>query len=1046
MSDLGASGSIHEASERRFLTIEFIDLVGSTDLAGRLDPEDLGPLLRRYQRLTLTVMERFGGFVGQVFGDGILVYFGYPAAHEHDAERAVRAALALLRQLRDLETNMHGRTLPKLQARIGIHSGLVLIAQELLVSTGSSRYDVVGEAINLAARLQVEAPPGGIAISQETMELVEGLFACRSLGQKSIKGLARKVEVYEVTRALPGTKRTESRLRRGATRMVGRDPAIERILTCWSAVKDESRCQTLAVVGDAGVGKTRLVLELSGRPEFVDATLLQVQCHEIFASTPLYPIGAFLWARVGLTADDEESVRYEKISGYLDELGRNTPDNRSLLASLLGMAASATGAPVAETPQLLKRAQYEFIVSIVTQAAVIRPVILWIEDAHWLDPSSAELLNDVVIASAHSPVLALLTMRPFPKGPALPDIDETVRLERLGADDCLELARSVPGASVLSDDMVTKAVAAADGVPFFLEQLVISLIEEQSLGPSAHRRLGSVPLMLAELMSERLDRRPGARRIAQAAACIGGSFTRDFLQALLKDDAGQLQERLEALVEAEILLPRRSGAEIRYEFRHALLQRMAHESMLHAERRLMHGRVVEVLREAEGGERSSLEALAYHLTEAGAFAEAITAWLRAGTSATKRSAHVEAIEHIRKGLGLLDEIPDPGLRRQFELNLQGSLMGSLLATQSATSSELAACCERGLRLCEESAATAMAFPFAFGQFTFVNCRGRSGEAVSLATEFISRAEREGFQSERVIGHRMLGQALLAQGNPAAAKTALERSLALYVPERDAATAHMYGQNTEVHTKSLLSLTQLCLGDVDAALAVGLDALKTGDALRHPHSTAIPMAYVGGWVFGLCEATEQMMTEARNLLALAEQHRLYGFRAQAAAFVGWALCQGGNPGQGIPMIAKAIAAFDSVQFRMSEAGHLANLADAQRRVGRLTDAAVTCERAMQLMSEGSRWLEPELRRVQAVIAADLAPTDWERAEALFRCAVTCAQELPSPVFERRCLVSFDQFLKSSGRRDDEVVSRLGELSHLNNLGQRVSGAMRAASQV
>jgi tetratricopeptide (TPR) repeat protein len=201
-------------------------------------------------------------------------------------------------------------------------------------------------------------------------------------------------------------------------------------------------------------------------------------------------------------------------------------------------------------------------------------------------------------------------------------------------------------------------------------------------------------------------------------------------------------------------------------------------------------------------------------------------------------------------------------------------------------------------------------------------------------------------------------------------------------------------------------------------------------------------YVGGWVFGLCEATEQLMTEARNLDILSEQHRLYGFRAQAVAFIGWALCQGGNPGQGIPMIAKAIAAFDSVQFRLAQAGHLANLAAAQHRVGRLTDAAATCERALELMPQGSRWLEPELRRVHAVITADLARTDRQGAEALFRSAITCAQQAHAPVFERRCLVSFRQFLKSVGRDDADVESRLGELSHLNDLGQRVSDAIRA----
>jgi len=1042
MSDFGSSGSDPRPSEHRFLTIEFIDLVGFTDLAEQLDPEELGLLLRRYQLLALTTMERFGGFVAQAFGDGLLVYFGYPAAHGNDAERALLAALALLRGLRDLDTNVHGRTIPKLEVRIGVHSGLVMIAQELVTSPGSSGYGAVGEAVNLSARLQVEVPSGGIAISQETASIVEGLFECKSLGPKVIKGLSRKVEVYQVVRALPDTQRTESRLRRGAARMVGREAAIERILARWKVTRDESRCQTVAVVGDAGLGKTRLMLELSSRPEFADATLLQLQCHEIFASTPLYPIRVFLRGRAGLTADDEESVRLDKISAYLDEIGRNTQENRDLIASLLGVGASDSGKAAAATPQLLKQKQFQLIGSIFDQAARARPVILWIDDAHWLDPSSAELLRDIVAASAKLPVLAALTMRPFPKGPALLEVDETVRLELLGLEDCLELTRSVPGAGGLSAEMILTAVEAAEGVPFFLEQLVISLLDQESRAPAPHRRLG-VPLMLAELMSERLDRRPGARRVAQASACIGGAFTLDFLLALLKDET-QVRERLEALVEAEILLPKRAGAEIRYEFRHALLQRMAHESMIQTERRAMHARVVDVLRNAAAGEPAIPEVLAYHLTEAGAVPEAVAAWLRAGVAADRRSAHVEAVEHIRNGLGLLDKIPDPGSRRQFELNLQASMMGSLLASQSATSPELAACCERGLQLCEEGAAVPMVFPFAFGQFTFVNCRGRTSEAISLARQFISRAEGGGFDSERVIGHRMLGQALLAKGDAAGAKTALERSLALYVPERDAATTHLYGQNTEVHTKSLLSVTYLCLGDVDIALETGLDALRTADAIRHPHSTAIPMVYVGGWLFWLCGAAEQMLTVGKGLLALAEQHRLYGFRAHAGAFIGWALCQLGNPEEGMAMMAKAIAALDAVQFRLSVAGHVANLADVQRRVGRLAEATATCERAMELMPEGCQWLEAELRRVHALVAAELAPTDLDRAESLLRGAVKCAQDYGFAVLERRCLVSLVQFLDSAGCPDATVESRLGELAHLADLDRRVARAMQQFS--
>src|SRR4029453_10496682 len=940
MSEFGTSGSDPKRSEHRFLTIEFIDLVGFTDLAERLDPEELGLLLRRYQRLAVTTMERFGGFVAQAFGDGLLVYFGYPAAHGNDAERALLAALALVRGLRYLDTNVHGRTVPKLELRIGVHSGLVMIPQELVTSPGSSGYGAVGEAVNLSARLQLEVPSGGIAISQETASIVEGLFECKSLGLKAIKGLSRKVEVYQVLRALPETRRTGSRLRRGAARMGGREAAIERILARWNVTGDESRCQTVAVVGDAGLGKTRLMLELSTRPELADATLLQGQCHEIFASTPLYPIRVFLRGRTGLTADDEESVRLDKISAYLDDIGRDTDENRGLIASLLGVGASEGGTAVA-TPQLVKQKQYQLIGAIFDQGARTRPVILWIDDAHWLDPSSAELLRDIVAASAKLPVLVVLTMRPFPKGPALPEIDETVRLEHLGLQDCLELARSVPGAAGLSDEMVLKAVEAAEGVPFFLEQLVISLLDEQSRGPAPHRRLGGVPLMLAELMSERLDRRPGSRRIAQAAACINGAFTLDFLLALLEDGA-QVRGRLEGLAQAEILVPKRGGAEIRYDFRHALLQRMAHESMVQTERRAIHRRIVDVLQNGGGGKPAIPEVLPHHLTEGGAFPDAVGAWLRAGVAADRRSAHVEAVEHFRNGLRLLDRIPEPGARREFELNLQASMMGALLASQSATSPELAACCERGLELCE-GAAERMVFPFAFGQFTFVNCRGRTDEAIALARQFIARAEQGGFEAARGIGHRMLGEALIARGDAVGAKAALEQSLALYVPERDAATTYRYGQNTEVHTKSILSVTYLCLGDVDLALETGLDALRTADAVRHPHSTAIPMVYVGGWLFWLCGAAEQMLTVGKSLLALAEQHRLYGFRVHAAAFIGWALCQVGRPEEGMPMLAKAIAAFDSVQWRLSVAGHVANLADVQRRVGRLTEAAATCER-------------------------------------------------------------------------------------------------------
>ena len=1050
--EIGESG--REGAERRFLTIVFVDLIGYTELSERLDPEDLGMLQRRYQKLALTTMERYGGFVARFVGDGILVYFGYPRAHERDAERAVRAAMELLQRLQHLDTDVEGHTIPAFKARVGIHSGLVVMAQELM-SAGASVPGIVGEAANLAARLQTEAPPGGILISGETLALVEGLIECEPLGARHFKGLSRAVSVHRVVSVLPGARRTTASFQRGATRMVGREASVERILARWALACHDARCQIVAVVAEAGVGKTRLVLEMCNRPELADAVVLQASCHEIFASTPLYPVGSFLWARAGLTIEDSASESILKVSRLLDEAGMNSAENKEIVLSLLGLAVAGATESVAPTPQAFRRKQYEFVVAAFERLARGQPTVLWIEDTHWLDPSSAELLQEIVAALKDAPVMVLLTMRSFPPGPALPEADEVVHLEQMDDRNCLEIARSIPGAEILSPEILDQAVKAAEGVPLFLEQLVMSLLDERVKGNVRNRRLGGVPLMLAEMLSERLDRLPGGRRIVQAAACIGRSFVPDFLLAVLEEDATQVARPLEALVAAEILQPKRYGAEIRYEFRHALLQRMAYESMVQPERRAMHGRIVDVLGQ-RAASRSTLpevvahhltvrpalpEVMAHHLTEAGRTLEAIEAWLKAGVNAATRSAHVEAVDHLRRGIGLLDKLDDPKQRRLLELNLQVSMMGSILATQGATSPELHACCERGLQLCEQGDATPLVFPFAFGEFTFVNCRGRSEEAERLAHMFLSLSQRNGFDSGRVIGHRMLGMTLMTQGEATKAREQIESSLALYSPERDAATTHMFGQNTEVHSKSLLSFTLFCLGDVDAALEVGVDALRTADALRHPHSTAIPLVYVGGWVFGLCDATDQMTMESRRLIQLAEQHRLAGFRAHGTAFFGWALCQRGELAQGIAAIEQAVAAFDAIEFRLALAGHLANLADAQRRLGRIQEADSSSRRALELLSEGSRWLEPEVRRVAALVAADIQATNLDNAEAMLRDAVTSAQSFGFPVMERRCLNSLAKFL-GSDRRDPNVDARLQALAHLDKLDRRVEKALLA----
>jgi class 3 adenylate cyclase/tetratricopeptide (TPR) repeat protein len=1024
--------------ERRYLTIMFIDLVGYTELSVQLDAEDLLALRSRYQQLALAVMERFGGFVSSFSGDGILVYFGYPTAHGNDAERALRAALEMIKRLDGLDFVLSDGRTQRLKARFGAHTGVVIVGPEF-TSSGMNVHSVVGEAPNLAARLQNEAPASGVVVSRETLGLVEDLFDFVPLGPRLLKGLSRPVETFQVIRAKPVTEYERTRLFRYSTTMVGREPALSRLLACWKRVREQSRCRTLIIVGDAGLGKTRFVNEFFSHPAIGSVALAQTQCHEIFANTALFPVASYLWKRSGLTLDDDDVTRQQKLARLLDEYGLASDESRQILASFPGLTTMRVNESIAPTPQLLKLKQYRLVISILDRVARNMPTILSVEDVHWLDPSSSELLIELAATLHDAPLLILLTTRSFPKGPAIPQANEVIYLEQLRADECLQLARSIPGAEKLPEALVARAVEAADGVPLFVEQLVLSLVDEREREPSRGRKGADLPLILAEMMSERLDRRPGGRRMVQAAACLGRAFRPEFLAAILREDARHIAETLELLVQAEILQPKRYGMELQYEFRHALLQRMARDSMIELERHAMHARVVDVLR-AESDVAAPSEVIAYHLTEAGNFNDAVRSWLAAGLYSAEQSAHLEAIDHLRRGLALLDKIHDDNLQRELEITLQAALISSITITEGPTSLELFACCERGLDLCRGNQSTPQIFPFLFGQFTFANCRGHIDEAKSLADLFLSLAEKGPYDSGRVVGHRLRGMWFLGQGDAAAAKLELELSLALHLQEREAFSTEVFGQSTQVHSQSLLALATFCLGDVERALKLGWETLLAADVLRHPHSTALAICYVGCSVFGFCQANDHLLHEAKRLIALSEQHRLGGFRAHGIAFLGWALCQHGKLEQGITLLNKAIIGFDAAEYRLGVAGHLGNLADAQRRIGRVREAKASSARALDMtFSSTNGWLEPELLRIDALVEGELSPENRARSVAMLRQAAQRAHEMGSPVFERRCLLS----LKDRVGVAQENLERLRETAHLDNLKGLVDSIVGSA---
>jgi class 3 adenylate cyclase/predicted ATPase len=1038
MNAAGEQGSQESPPERRYLTIVFVDLVGYTELSEQLEPEDLLALSSRYRQLALAVMERFGGFVANFTGDGVLVYFGYPAAHGNDAERALRAALEMVERLSSLDIPLSEGTARRLAARIGVHTGLVIVGPELM-SYGSNIHGIVGEAANLAARLQSEAQRNEVVVSRNTKDLVEDLFEFTPLGARLLKGLSRPVEAFQVIKARPAAEYERVRRLRGSTSMVGRVAALDQMLACWKGVREQSHCRVLIVVGDAGLGKTRLVKEFFLHPALGPVAVAQTYCFEIFANTAFFPVASYLWNRIGLTLEDDENARRLKFSRMLDEYGLLNDENLDVLETFQGLTTGPAEL-TAPTTQLTKLKQYRLVIDLVERVARERPTIVCLEDVHWLDPSSAELLVNLAAELVNVPLLIVLTARSYPKGPTLPVPNEVIYLEPLAKDDCLKIARSVPGARDLPPALLARAVATADGVPLFVEQLVRSLVDQRERNNYPGRKSLELPLILAEIMSERLDRLPGGRRVVQAAACLGRSFRPEFLAALLQQDIQQISETLKLLVEAEILQPRRHGVELQYEFHHALLQRMARDSMIEPDRRAMHAQIVDMIH-TQSNVPVPLEVAAYHLTEAGAFPDAVRAWYAAGLHSAKHSAHREAIDHLRKGLTLLDKIQDEKLRREFEINLQAALIGSVNITQGPTSAELSNCCERGLQLCREAGQTQMVFPFVFGKFTYANCRGRVEEAKSLAELFLSHAEDRRYEAGRVVGHRLRGMCRLGQGDAAAARVELEASLQLYSHERDAASTDLFGQNTMVHSRSLLALAMFCLGEVESAFRLGRDVLLAADALRHPNSTALALSYVGCYVLGFCSPSH-LMHSAKRLIRIADHHRLGGFRAHGTAFLGWAYCERGELAQGIEAIYQAVRRFDAVEYRLGVAGHLTNLAEAQLRIGELAPAKASVARAKEMMFEsGCGWLEPEVRRIEALIEAQLSPQSGSRAVEMLRQAAQRAQEMGSPVFERRCLLSlYDNRAVLDDRYEiDRRLEATVHLGDLNALANNIIGA-------
>lgn len=787
-------------AERRHLTMLFCDLVGSTPLASQFDPEEWREIMRAYYDTCGKVIARFDGHIAVYLGDGLLVYFGYPLAHEDDAQRAVRAGLGIVEavgQLNAVLTEKHGVSLA---VRLGCHTGLVVVGQ----LSGTGRDDMaLGETPNIAARLQGIAEPNTLVIGALTHQLLGGLFTCRSLGSPPLKGVAAPLEAYQVLSESTARSRLEAIGSIGLTPLVGRQTEVQRLEESWAEVAD-GRGQVVLLSGEAGIGKSRLVRHISEHTSDT-AWLVPFQCSPFYQDTALHPvIDALQRVALGFERQDSATQKMRKLEGWLVQNGQPLADAVPLFSSLLSIPLTPEYTPPTAPPDQLKQQTLQAITTIMLNRAARQPLLLVMEDLQWVDPTTIELLSLIIEQVAATRIMMLLTYRPDFEAPWAPLAHlSAVTLGRLAPDEAAELTSRVAGGKTLPVDVMSQVIAKTDGVPLFVEELTKMVLESGLLVEHAERyeltgplTALAIPNTLHDSLTARLDRLSPVKSLAQLAATLGRDFSYALLRAVAPWDEDSLRRGLRQLTEAELLYEQGLPPTSTYRFKHALIQDAAYQSLLKSTRQQHHQRIAQTL-ESRFSETVSAqpELLAHHYTEAGLTAQAIPYWQAAGQRALQRYANHEAATHARRGLELLSTLPETPQRAKQELSLQILLGPALSCVHGPQSVEhiYARACE----LARHVGSTPGLFPALSGLQYAQIVRGQMHRAQALAEEFLGLAEPTHDPLILAVGHPMLAYTAWWQGDVIDVRDHSAQGLGFYNRDQHRTCVVNYAQDSGV---------------------------------------------------------------------------------------------------------------------------------------------------------------------------------------------------------------------------------------------------------
>jgi class 3 adenylate cyclase/predicted ATPase len=1023
-----------EIAERRQVTVVFSDLVGSTALSARMDPEDLREVISAYQKCVAATVQRFGGYVAKFMGDGVLIFFGYPQAHEDDAERAVRAGLASVAAVGVLKTHA------ALQTRVGIATGLVVVG-DLIGSGEAQERGIVGETPNLAARMQSIAEPNAVVVADSTRKLLGSLFDLRDLGGQDLKGMGGPVRAWAALRPGSVESRFEAFHASGFTELVGREEELELLRRRWSKAK-AGEGQVVLLSGEAGIGKSRLTAALMERLEGEPHTRLRYFCSAQHTDSALHPVIGQMERAAGLAHGDTAQVKLDKLDALLAQTSTSIQDV-SLFADMLSLSNDVRGLlqlrlqrkagryPALDmTSEQRRQKTFDALGSRMEALSRSNPVLMTFEDAQWADPTSLEVVSRVVDRLRNLRLLLIATFRPEFDPPWIGRSYVTaLTLNRLARRDIETVIDNVVGNKLIPASVRHDIIERTDGIPLFVEEMTKAVLEagsenevQQTAGTVLSTAL-AVPASLHAFLMARLDRLGAAREVAQIGAAIGREFSHALLGAVISKPEADLGSALERLMDADLLLRQGVPPHATYLFKHALVQDAAYGTLLREPRRALHARIAETLegRFADIAETQP-ELLARHCTEAGQIEKAVSLWGKAGGRSLDRSALVEATKQLTRALDLIALLPSTPERRRREIKLQVALVVPLVNLKGPAAPETKAATERARLLIQQ--AEALGEPpedpmLLFQVLSIVwneSFSAFNGDVMrELATKFLALAEKQGAALPRVIGHRLVGTSLAWTGEIAEGRGHLDQAVALYDPsEHRTLAAARLGAQVSVFVRST---TLWLLGYPNIALADAHQALGDERATDRAMSLMDALSWTSVLDI-LCGNHLRGSALVDELIALADQNDTFIFRAFGISLQGWLFAQTGRASDAVRALTSGIAARRSMGATAGMLFFTSYLAKAYAELGQF-DEAWRCigEALVAIEATKERLWEAEVNRIAGEIALMSSQPDMAKAEAYFERALEVARQQQAKSWELRAAMSMARLWRGQGKRDE-----------------------------